>query len=87
MAIDDVPLEWCFQPGVKLDLRHFDDGYLVTASDVHSELERIGHVLDPLEIVIVNTRAGARLGSDDEGSAGCGMGYEPRCICSSAVCG
>ena len=30
IAIHDVPLEWCFQPGVKLDFRHFDDGYVVT---------------------------------------------------------
>ena len=30
IAIDEVPLEWCFQPGVKLDFRHFPDGYVVT---------------------------------------------------------
>ena len=26
ITIDEVPLEWCFQPGVKLDFRHFEDG-------------------------------------------------------------
>ncbi len=31
ITIDEVPLEWCFNPGVKLDFRHFDDGYVVTA--------------------------------------------------------
>ena len=25
-TIDQIPLEWCFQPGVKLDFRHFPDG-------------------------------------------------------------
>ena len=25
IAIDEVPLEWCFQPGVKLDFRHLPD--------------------------------------------------------------
>src|SRR5579872_1073538 len=30
IAIHDVPLEWCFQPAVKLDFRHFEDGYVVT---------------------------------------------------------
>ena len=30
ITIDEVPLEWCFQPGVKLDFRHFPDGYVVT---------------------------------------------------------
>ncbi len=76
ISIDQVPLEWCFQPAVKLDFRHFADGYVVTADDVDSELKRIGHSIEPLEIVVVNTAAGARYGSDDYVSAGCGMGYE-----------
>ena len=76
ITIDEVPLEWCFQPGVKLDFRHFADGYVVTAQDVAAELERIGHALQPLEIVVVNTRAGSRYGNPDYVSAGCGMGYE-----------
>jgi kynurenine formamidase len=76
ITIDEVPLDWCFQPGVKLDFRHLPDGYVVTADDVEAELERIGHTLKPLEIVLVNTRAGSRYGHDDYVSAGCGMGYE-----------
>jgi kynurenine formamidase len=39
-------------------------------------LRRIKHELKPLEIVLVNTRAGARYGYDDYVSAGCGMGRE-----------
>ena len=76
MTIDEVPLDWCFQPGVKLDFRHFPDGYVATAADVEAELARIGHVLAPMEIVVVNTRAGSRYGHDDYVSAGAGMGYE-----------
>ena len=49
---------------------------MVTAADVEAELERIGHTLQPLEIVVVNTRAGSRYGNNDYVSAGCGMGYE-----------
>jgi kynurenine formamidase len=75
MTIDEVPLDWCFQPGVKLDFRRFEDGYVVTAADVEAELARIGHVLAPLEIVLINTRAGSRYGHDDYVSSGCGMGY------------
>ena len=30
----------------------------------------------PLEIVVVNTRAGSRYGQNDYVNAGCGMGYE-----------
>src|ERR1700749_601427 len=76
IAIHEVPLEWCFQPGVKLDFRHFADGYVVTAADVEAELKRIGHALEPLEIVVVNTSAGAKYGRPDYVPSGCGMGYE-----------
>lgn len=76
MTIDEVPLEWCFQPGVKLDFRHFPDGYVVMASDVAAELERICYKLQPLDIVLVNTRAGSCYGQSDFVDVGCGMGYE-----------
>ena len=76
ITIDEVPLDWCMQSGVKLDFRHFDDGYVVTADDVARELERIGHEVRPLDIVVVNTRAGSAYGDDDYVDAGCGMGYD-----------
>src|ERR1700704_751069 len=76
ITIDEVPLEWCFQPGVKLDFRARRDGDVVTAQDVEAELKRIGHTLRPLEIVIVNTRAGSAYGQPDYVSAGAGMGRE-----------
>jgi kynurenine formamidase len=76
MTIDEVPLEWCFQPGVKLDFRHFPDGYVVTAQDVEDELKRIDHGLKPLEIVLVNTAAGKAVGNPNFVNTGCGMGYE-----------
>ncbi len=76
ISIDEVPLEWCFQPGVKLDFRHLDDGYVVQAADVEKELHRIGHELEPLDIVVINTRAGTRYGLPEYVSSGCGMGYE-----------
>jgi kynurenine formamidase len=75
-TIDEIPLEWCFQPGVKLDFRHFADGYVATAADVEAELKRIRHDLKPLEIVVVNTSAGAKYGRPDYVPSGCGMGYE-----------
>ena len=75
-TIDEVPLEWCFQPAVKLDFRHFADGYVATAADVEAELKRIGHELQPLDIVVVNTSAGAKYGRPDYVPSGCGMGAE-----------
>jgi kynurenine formamidase len=74
ITIDEVPLEWCFQRGVKLDFRHLSDGYVVTPGDVRSELTRIGHELQPLDIVLINTRAGGRYGHPDYIETGIGMG-------------
>ena len=76
ITIDEVPLEWCFCPGVKLDFRERQDGYVVNADDVEAELKRIGHDLQPLDIVVVNTAAGGAYGGDHYVSSGCGMGRE-----------
>ncbi|MAC77653.1 MAG: cyclase [Rhodobacteraceae bacterium] len=76
ITIDEVPLDWCFGPGVKLDFRGLPDGHVVTASQVEAELARIGHTLRPLDIVLVNTAAGARYGQPDFLARGCGMGRE-----------
>jgi kynurenine formamidase len=75
ITIDEVPLDWCFRPGVKLDFRHFADGHVVTAEEVEAELARIEYTLQPLDIVLINTRAGGALGDANFVNIGCGMGY------------
>jgi hypothetical protein len=74
ITIDEVPLDWCFQPGVKLDFRKMEDGHVITAREVEDELIRIG-LAQAIEIVVV-TRAGSRYGSDDYVNSGCSMGYD-----------
>ncbi len=76
ITIDEVPLDWCYRPGVKLDFRHFADGYVATAAEVEAELARIGHELQPLDIVLVNTAAGTAYGGPDYVARGCGVGRE-----------
>ena len=77
-TIDQMPLEWFFNPGVKLDFRELPDGHVVSAQEVEDELARIGHDLQPLDIVVVNTSAGMALANRDPAyvSRGAGMGYE-----------
>ncbi len=75
-SIDETPLEYCFKPGVKLDFRHLPDGYVATPADVEAELKRIGHDLQPLDIVVVNTAAGAIFGQPAYIHTGCGMGRD-----------
>jgi kynurenine formamidase len=64
-TIDQVPLEWCFAPGVVLDMRHKPVGALITVDDLQAALERIGYRLRPLDIVLVQTGADARLGTPE----------------------
>ncbi len=76
ITIDEIPLDWCLQPGVKLDFRHLPDGVVVQPADLDAELARIGHTLRPLDIVVINTAAGAHFGQEDYIHRGCGVGRD-----------
>ena len=55
LKIDEVPLEWFFSDGVVLDMTAKADGEEIDVADVEGELERIGHELAELDIVLVRT--------------------------------
>ena len=63
--IDEVPLEWCFAPGVVIDMRHKSSGDLIDAEDLQRALQRIDYTLKPLDIVLIHTGADKRWGSRD----------------------
>ena len=86
ITIDEVPLDWCMQPGVKLDFRHFDDGYVVTADDLTAELARIGHEIQPLDIVVVNTVQARPMAMTTTSMPAVAWVATPPCICWNAVC-
>ena len=75
-TVDELPLEWFYGRGVKLDFRELPDGHVISASEVRAELERIGHALRAGDIVLVNTAAGTRYGEADYLARGVGMGRE-----------
>ena len=75
-TIDELPLDLFYRPGVKLDFRHFPDGYIVQPEDVEAELKRINYELQPLDIVLVNTVASQYYGTEEYLSRGIGMGRE-----------
>lgn len=62
-TIDQVPLEWCFAPGVVLDVRHKAAGEFITVADLEAAIARVGYQLRPLDIVLLHTGADKRLGS------------------------
>jgi kynurenine formamidase len=64
-TIDQVPLEWCFAPGVVLDMRHKAPGDLITVADLGAALARIDYRLRPLDIVLLQTGADKRLGGPE----------------------
>lgn len=76
LTIDEVPLEWCFNDGVLLDFRHKADGERITVEDLEQELERIGHELKPLDIVLIQTGADKAWGTPQYLVTGAGMDKE-----------
>ncbi len=62
-TIDDVPLEWCFAPGVVLDVRDIPAGEFITVADLQAELARINYTLKPFDIVMLRTDADKRIDS------------------------
>jgi kynurenine formamidase len=85
-TIDEAPLDLFMRPGVKLDFRGFEDGYVVGRRDIEKELERIGHSLQPFDIVLVNTAAAAAYGHPRYLDTGCGIGREATLfLCAQGV--
>jgi len=61
--IDEVPLDWCFAPGVVLDVSHLAAGDEITVSHLEAALKKINYTLKPFNIVLLRTGADARMGS------------------------
>ena len=63
--IDQVPLEWCFGPGVVLDMRSKANGELISAADLEAALNAIEYELKPLDIVMIHTGTAQRWGTPE----------------------
>jgi kynurenine formamidase len=74
--IEEVPLEWCFAPGLVLDFRSKVDGDVITAADLESSLRSIDHDLCPGEIVLIMTGADSYWGDASYPERGAGLGRE-----------
>jgi kynurenine formamidase len=64
-TIEQIPLEWCFAPGVVLDFRHKSAGDFITVANLQDALAPIHYQLRPLDIVLLHTGADKRRGSPD----------------------
>ncbi|MDD5166061.1 MAG: cyclase family protein [Candidatus Omnitrophica bacterium] len=60
---EDIPLEYCYQDGVKLDLAHKKPAESITAQDIETALQKINYKLKALDIVLLHTGADKLFGS------------------------
>jgi len=72
-TIDEIPLEYCFAPGVCLDFTRKADGEAIEIADLQAALDKIEHVLSPREIVLIRTGADKKWGTQEYLFAGSGM--------------
>src|SRR5262245_55036846 len=63
--IDEVPLEWCFGPGVLLDMRHRKPGEVISTEDLQQRLRKIKYTLRANDIVLIHTGAAKRWGTPE----------------------
>ncbi|MDD5129701.1 MAG: cyclase family protein [Candidatus Omnitrophica bacterium] len=54
---DEIPLEYCYQPGVKLDFRYKKPNEVIREQDIREALKKINYQLKPLDIVLLHTGA------------------------------
>jgi kynurenine formamidase len=54
-TIDEIPLEWCFGPGVVLDMTHKLPGEEIMPKDLEEALAKIDYELKPGDIVLLYT--------------------------------
>jgi kynurenine formamidase len=63
--IMDIPLEWCYGPGVVLDFTHLKFPDAITKDHVITALKKIGYQLKPMDIVLFYTGGDQLLGTED----------------------
>lgn len=60
---EEIPLEWCYADGVRLDLTHKKSYETITAKDLEEALKKINYSLKPLDIALLFTGADKFYGS------------------------
>ncbi len=60
---EEIPLEWCYADGVKLNLTHKKPNETIAADDIEKALKKINYSLKALDIVLLHTGADKFYGS------------------------
>ncbi len=75
-TIDQVPLDWCYGPGLKLDLRRMPDGEAVTVEHVQAAAAQAQVTIRPGHIVLIQTGNDQFWGRPEYFRRGSGMSAE-----------
>lgn len=75
-CIDEMPLEWFYQNGVRLDFRHKEKGAIITIEDLQAALNAINYTLKPLDIVMLWTDTDKLWGQAEYFHSGAGLTYD-----------
>lgn len=73
-TIEEVPLEWCYGPGVVLDFTKMPEGQEITVEDLTAALRKINYELRAGDIVLLNTGAIRWWGDSSYPDRGVGLG-------------
>ncbi len=60
---EEIPLEWCYAFGVKIDLSHKKPNETIEGGDIEKALQKIRYTLKSLDIVLIRTGADKLYGS------------------------
>ncbi|MDP4144213.1 MAG: cyclase family protein [Bacillota bacterium] len=63
-TIDNIPLDWCYNDGVLLDLTYKGACELITDLDIERALDNIQYTLKPYDIVLIKTGYDRFLGTN-----------------------
>ncbi len=72
-TIDELPLEWFYGDGVVLDMRHKEQGGLISTEDVQAALTKINYTLKAKDIVLIQTDTDKMWGKAEYFNSGAGV--------------
>ena len=72
-TIDQIPLEWCFQDGIVIDMKHKPDFEAITVEDIEAFLQKENLTLSPGNIVLIKTGRDKFNGTRNFHKVGTGM--------------
>ncbi len=75
-TIDEIPLEWCYGPGLVIDMKHKEDFDPITTEDICSFLDTNGLSLEKGMIILIKTGRDRDMGTKKFFTHGTGMSAE-----------